>query len=220
MCSRSMSGPPPESALVVNQPPKPGMPVRRIHLAWAELIRPTTPWLMYSIMAYDSGRARLLKLNISVFFAALAAACMATASLAFIAGGFSQNTCLPAFRACRASGAWYLFGTMTETASSPGIFSISSTLPKLFGMPSRAASSRSHGEAFISSKPPAPMMPTLMLMCLEVTGFSCRRPRRRRRRWAGSRSCAQTRRPRWRRARGPCGCPPTRRRAGRGSRRR
>ena len=64
---------------------------------------------------------------------------MATASLAFIAGGFSQNTCLPAFRACRASGAWYLFGTMTETASSPGIFSISSTLPKLFGMPSRAA---------------------------------------------------------------------------------
>ena len=31
--------------------------------------------------------------------------------------GFSQKTCLPAARACVATGAWNLFGTMTETAS-------------------------------------------------------------------------------------------------------
>ena len=46
MCSRSISGPPPESALVVNQPPKPGMPARRIHLAWQELMSPMVPLLM------------------------------------------------------------------------------------------------------------------------------------------------------------------------------
>ena len=39
-------GPPPERAWLVNQPPKPGMPVRRIHWHWAELMVPTSPALM------------------------------------------------------------------------------------------------------------------------------------------------------------------------------
>ena len=46
-----MSGPPPDRALVVNQPPKPGMPVRRIHFAWQLLMVPTTPCEMYYIIA-------------------------------------------------------------------------------------------------------------------------------------------------------------------------
>jgi hypothetical protein len=56
-----------ERALVVNQPPNPGMPVRRIHLAWAELILPMVPSEISSMILQDSGRARLLKLNISFF---------------------------------------------------------------------------------------------------------------------------------------------------------
>jgi len=46
MWSRSISGPPPESFLFVNQPPKPGMPVRRIHFAWQLLILPAVPRVM------------------------------------------------------------------------------------------------------------------------------------------------------------------------------
>jgi hypothetical protein len=61
----------------------------------------------------------LLKLNIRVrFLAFAAAAAIARTSRAFSAGGFSQKTCLPARSACRATGAWYLLGTMTDTASS------------------------------------------------------------------------------------------------------
>ena len=96
MCSRSMSGPPPESSLVVNQPPKPGMPVRRIHFAWAELTLPIWPCSTYFIIACDSGRARLLKLNITCLPDFLAAAMISRTSGALRAGGFSQNTCLPA----------------------------------------------------------------------------------------------------------------------------
>ena len=51
MWSRSISGPPPDSFLVVNQPPKPGMPLRRIQVACAELTRPTAPLLKYSRIA-------------------------------------------------------------------------------------------------------------------------------------------------------------------------
>ena len=51
MCSRSMTGPPPESFLVVNQPPNPGMPFLRIQLACAELTRPTAPLRKYSRIA-------------------------------------------------------------------------------------------------------------------------------------------------------------------------
>ena len=43
MCRRSISGPPPAMAFVVNQPPNPGIPVRRIQVACAELMRPIFP---------------------------------------------------------------------------------------------------------------------------------------------------------------------------------
>jgi hypothetical protein len=128
MWSRSMTGPPPESAFVVNQPPNPGMPVRRIHLAWAELMRPTAPLSISFFISRDSGRARLLKLNIRCFPALSRAAIMSRTSAAFIAGGFSQNTCLPASSAWIARGAWNLLGTMMETASM-SLASISATSP-------------------------------------------------------------------------------------------
>ena len=105
MCRRSITGPPPESSLVVNHPPNPGIPVRRIHCDCAELIVPTVPSAMYFIIACDSGRARLLKLNIRVFPAFSAAATISSTSPAFRAGGFSQKTCLPASSAWIARGA-------------------------------------------------------------------------------------------------------------------
>ena len=49
-------------------------------------------------------------------------------------------------------------------------------------------------------------------------GSPCRRRRRRRHRCPGSRGCERSWRPRHRRARGPCGCPPIRPKAARGSR--
>src|SRR6218665_3514362 len=99
-----MTGPPPDRALVVTHPPKPGMPVRRIHLACAELILPTVPSGAYFFIAIDSGRARLLKLNISFLPAALAASIISWTSAALSAGGFSEKTCLPALRHWMASG--------------------------------------------------------------------------------------------------------------------
>ena len=103
------------------------MPVRRIQRAWAALIAPTFPASIAFFIAYASGRARLLKLNISVRPAFRAAAAICPASAAFSAGGFSQKTCLPAFRAWRTSGLWNLFGVITLTASRSARASISPT---------------------------------------------------------------------------------------------
>ena len=80
-------------------------------------------------MAYASGRARLLKLNISVRLAFFAAAAIARISAALSAGGFSQKTCSPAASACRARGLWNLFGVTIETASSFSALIMLSTLP-------------------------------------------------------------------------------------------
>ena len=114
---------------MVNQPPKPGMPVRRIQSACAELMRPTAPLSRYAFMAKDSGRARLLKSNIRVFLAFFAAAAMAVISAALSAGGFSQKTLRPALSAWMASGLWNLFGVMTETASSFSDLIMAAMLP-------------------------------------------------------------------------------------------
>ena len=129
MWRRSITGPPPDSAFVVNQPPKPGMPVRRIQSACALLIVPTLPEAIAFIIACDSGRARLLKLNMSVRPARFAAATIRRVSFALRAGGFSQNTCLPAASAWSTSGQWNLFGVITLTASSGSVRSISATSP-------------------------------------------------------------------------------------------
>ena len=122
-----MTGPPPDRALVVNQPPKPGMPVRRTHIASAEFTLPKRPEAISLLSAAASGRALLQKSNRRRLFAFSAAFAMAAASFAFSAGGFSQNTCLPAFSASIASGAWKRFGVITETASSvsPASMSVS-----------------------------------------------------------------------------------------------
>ena len=123
-----MSGPPPDKALVVNQPPKPGMPVRRIHLACAELIVPASPPEINFIISRDSGRARLLKLNMRRFPVAWETPIISSTSSALSAGGFSQKTCFPACIHWIASGAWNLLGTIILTASQPEFSSISSTL--------------------------------------------------------------------------------------------
>ena len=79
-------------------------------------------------MACDSGRARLLKLNMTCLPDFLAAAAISSTSGALSAGGFSQKTCLPALRHWMASGAWNLLGTMMLTAWSSGrSLSIAST---------------------------------------------------------------------------------------------
>ena len=67
-------------------------------------MRPTAPVRRYSRIAYDSGRARLLKLNMRVLPALSAASTISPTSAAFRAGGFSQKTCFPAARASMTKG--------------------------------------------------------------------------------------------------------------------
>ena len=72
-----------------------------------------------------------------------------------------------------------------------------------------SAASGNRGDKPRGSLPgPFPLRPAL----------PCRRRRRRRRGWSRSPACGRTPGPPWRRARGPCRCPPIRRRAGRCSR--
>ena len=92
MCSRSISGPPPEIAFVVNQPPKPGMPVRRIQVACAEFTVPIRPIRICRLTNCESSRARLFRLNMSLSFFSFALSAISFVSAAFSAGGFSQKT--------------------------------------------------------------------------------------------------------------------------------
>lgn len=130
---------------------------------------PTVPASIARLRAIDSGRARLQKLNINSRPARAAAAAIFAASRAFIAGGFSQKTCLPALSAASVMGAWKRFGAMMLTASRSGSASISSRESQTRGMPkARAADSADSRCAAINAttSPPAERNPAVWYLSM------------------------------------------------------
>ncbi len=97
-----MSGPPPDCALVVNQPPLPGIPRLLCQPQRPQYISPILPSSMNFFASFEASEKRLFLIIMSVLPAAFAASFIFMTSSTLTASGFSQKTCLPALNAATA----------------------------------------------------------------------------------------------------------------------